>query len=305
MENDNKKQWSVYVHIVPKDISGYNHEKYYVGMTCKVDPNKRWENGFGYRGNKHFFRAIEKYGWNNIRHEIVATGLTHNDACNMEVELIKKYDSKNPRYGYNKTDGGDGTKGVKVSDKTRKKRSENSKGEKNHYYGKKHSEEVREKMSLNHYDCFGGNNPRAKTIHQFDLNWNYITSYPSSRDAARELGCTDGMGSAAIHHRTYFGSFWAHDDNIIIDELGYIKIKNKYNLPKSKIRKEVFQFSKDGEFISKYVSVFEANKITGVGKSGISGVARKKKKTSGGYIWRYIDDVVESEDNSGSFCLLR
>lgn len=58
-------------------------------------------------------------------------------------------------------------------------------------------------MSNNHYDCLGGNNPRAKTIYQFDLNWNYINHYPSSRDAARTLNCIDGMGSAAIYHKNH------------------------------------------------------------------------------------------------------
>ena len=27
-----EKRWNVYMHIVPKEISGYGHDKYYIGI---------------------------------------------------------------------------------------------------------------------------------------------------------------------------------------------------------------------------------------------------------------------------------
>lgn len=93
--------YTVYVHITPNN-------KYYVGIT-KQDVKERWKNSLGYQTQTLFWRAIQKYGWDNIKHIIVYTGLTHDEACQKEVELIAKYRSNNPKYGYNRTSGGDGT----------------------------------------------------------------------------------------------------------------------------------------------------------------------------------------------------
>lgn len=74
--------WSVYIHITPSN-------KYYVGITSK-EPCERWRNGFGYYSQKYFYNAIQKYGWDNIYHEIVASNLTKEEANNFEKLLIQK-----------------------------------------------------------------------------------------------------------------------------------------------------------------------------------------------------------------------
>ena len=100
-------KWTVYVHIVPKTISGHKHDKYYVGIT-KRTPQKRWGcNGKSYK-NIHFYNAISKYGWDNIEHYIIASNLTHDEANTFEKILIQKLRSNNREYGYNISDGGDG-----------------------------------------------------------------------------------------------------------------------------------------------------------------------------------------------------
>lgn len=63
--------------------------KYYVGIT-KQNPLKRWANGRGYCKNKHFYKAILKYGWDNFKHEIVFSGITKDEAIQREkMENIK------------------------------------------------------------------------------------------------------------------------------------------------------------------------------------------------------------------------
>lgn len=98
-------KWTVYVHIVPKSVSGYDYDKYYVGITSKA-PCQRWKRGEGYIGQV-FHKSVEKYGWDNIEHEIVATNLTEEEALNFEKVLITKLQAR--KYGYNCTDGGDGS----------------------------------------------------------------------------------------------------------------------------------------------------------------------------------------------------
>lgn len=80
--------------------------KIYIGITRQADPNRRWLSGHGYRYNTHFFNAIQKYGWPNIAHEIVARNLTMVEACQVEKDLIQQYDSANRNFGYNVSPGG-------------------------------------------------------------------------------------------------------------------------------------------------------------------------------------------------------
>lgn len=94
-----KKTWSVYVHIFPNG-------KKYVGITSRT-PEERWEaNGNGYRGQSFLWNAITKYGWNNIKHEILETCLSEEEAYKKEIELIDKLNLTNPIYGYNIAEGG-------------------------------------------------------------------------------------------------------------------------------------------------------------------------------------------------------
>ena len=122
----------VYKHTLP-------NKKVYIGITSR-NPIKRWSAGNGYKTQTYFYRAIQKYGWNNIKHEILFTDLTKEEACEKEIELIAFYKSNNPDFGYNNSIGGEnGRAGIHLSDEYRKKLSEANKG-------KHPSEDTREKM---------------------------------------------------------------------------------------------------------------------------------------------------------------
>lgn len=108
----------VYIHTSP---SG----KKYVGVTSQ-DVNKRWLRGHGYFRNEYFTRAINKYGWDNFKHEIVAAGLSKEGAEFLEKTLIARYRSNLKRYGYNIKDGGD-TNG-KHAERSKRLMSEHRKG---------------------------------------------------------------------------------------------------------------------------------------------------------------------------------
>ena len=104
--------YCVYKHTSP---SG----KVYIGITCRSNPEIRWNKGHGYSRNIHFRNAIKKYGWDNFGHEIIREGLTHEEANKAETELINQYNSANRSFGYNVSPGGGAW-----SDETRKKSSE-------------------------------------------------------------------------------------------------------------------------------------------------------------------------------------
>lgn len=106
--------FSVYIHTFPNG-------KRYVGITSR-DPETRWKRGKNYRNNIYLTRAFEKYGWDNVQHEIVARGLTKEEAEAKERMLIAFFGSNKPENGYNITSGGECV--GKHSIETRRKISE-------------------------------------------------------------------------------------------------------------------------------------------------------------------------------------
>lgn len=73
-------KWCVYRHT-------FSDGRIYIGITSD-EPEKRWDNGFGYQNQHKFFREIVPVGWNNITHEIVHTGLDERTARRIEKQLI-------------------------------------------------------------------------------------------------------------------------------------------------------------------------------------------------------------------------
>lgn len=89
--------YCVYKHTVPNG-------KVYIGITS-VNPLQRWCNGHGYKDNKAFWKDIVLYGWLNIKHEILYSELTENEARENEARLIYEHQSYKRRCGYNREAG--------------------------------------------------------------------------------------------------------------------------------------------------------------------------------------------------------
>jgi predicted GIY-YIG superfamily endonuclease len=94
------ENYSVYIHTCPNG-------KKYVGITRR-SPRRRWgSDGRCYREhNAHFYSAIQKYGWDKIKHEIVMDGLTKQDAEWYERYYIEIYQTTDREHGYNHATGG-------------------------------------------------------------------------------------------------------------------------------------------------------------------------------------------------------
>lgn len=182
----------VYIHISPD-------ERKYIGIT-QQSLNLRWRNGKGYQRNQYFWRAINKFGWENFKHEILFQGLNEQEAKNKEIELIKKYQSNNKKYGFNLDSGGNSVH--RFSEESKRKMSISS-------TGKKHTEETKQKISKNgkgikksketiekmRLAWIGEKNHRygktaynAKRIEQISLDGKIIASYESSYAAEKTTG---------------------------------------------------------------------------------------------------------------------
>lgn len=314
-------KWTVYVHIVPKELNGYDWDKYYVGITGQT-LSRRWRNGKGYK-DSYFAKAIKKYGWDNIQHEIIATNLTHDEACDMEKILIKKLESKNKYHGYNCTNGGEGMEGFHHSEETKRKISakvsgENSpmygrkqsaesiakrlmhinfKGENNPMYGKHHSDETKEKIRQtkinNKLDIYYN----SDEVYQFDKQGIFIQKFKSHRDASKSLGVNEGNISSAVHNeRQYaYGFIWRSANDVEFKKGTYIPLNLRVS--KRKIPSRIFQFSKTGEFIQQYETYKSIVQLTNYKKSTILSACNGNTPHGYGYIWRYEKDVIEKDDS--------
>ena len=210
--------YTVYMHVSPSN-------KRYYGITSQ-EPKRRWRKGNAYKHNDYFTRAIEKHGWNNFQHIIIAKGLDKETAEWLEIELIKEWDTTNRGKGYNILKGGDITDnplrgknhhnyGKPMSqgqkDKISKTRIESgvAKGKNNPNYGKHFSEESIKKMKdtkrnkteeekeewknnisnsrIKSGCAKGKNNPSAKTIICLTTNEIFYTM----KDASEKYNCCD------------------------------------------------------------------------------------------------------------------
>ena len=143
----NKQNGKSYVGITTRKIARRWYEHCYVGNSCGQLLNK----------------AINKYGIDAFEIQVVASAKTIVDLKELEKQLIVQYQTKVPN-GYNLTDGGDGLTGYRhteeqkkrngdakrgtvLSDETKQKMKDAHLGENNHFYGKSHSEETKQRIS--------------------------------------------------------------------------------------------------------------------------------------------------------------
>lgn len=98
--------YSLYIHIVPKEINGVR-DRYYIGTTEHL-PRKRWgKDGMRYKGHP-FYNAILEYGWDNMEHIVISCSLSKDDVLEAEGLCIEYTNSCDPEFGYN-AQSGDGT----------------------------------------------------------------------------------------------------------------------------------------------------------------------------------------------------
>lgn len=96
-----ERKYKVYAHINKKN------GKIYIGRTGSELEHRAGLSGNGYKNCSAFYSAIEEYGWNNFEHIVIIDDLTKEESQIIEGELIEKYRTTNPSYGYNSQAGRD------------------------------------------------------------------------------------------------------------------------------------------------------------------------------------------------------
>lgn len=177
--------------------------KVYVGMTSQ-SAEQRWKNGRGYHG-MHFYRAIQKYGWDNFSHEVIADGLTRNEACQLEKQLISEHNATDPQHGYNCASGGDGGGMInkhhtaEAKDKIRVARIRDG-------FSEEHKAHISEaKRGTNHHF--------AKRVYQYTKDGTFVKAWDYMSLASKELGINKAnIGETCNGKRKSAGGFiWTYE----------------------------------------------------------------------------------------------
>jgi len=258
--------YTVYIH------TNKINNKIYIGITSR-DPLKRWQNGTGYRKGTYFRSAIDKYGWDNFEHEIIANNLTKIEAENFEKILIKKLQTNDRNKGYNLTNGGNGALGYKFSKEQRQKISENNKGIKNPMYGRR-----------------GINNPLyGRTGEKSPTFGRHHTEETKQKMSLLKKG-----KSLSDEHKSKLSEVGKGRKHT---QEAKNKISKSHLGKNNPAARKVVQLDLDGNFIAFYETGKEAQDNTGIHFSNILGCCRRRQKTAGGFKWMYKEDYEMFIDN--------
>ena len=248
--------YTVYKHTAPNG-------KVYIGITCQT-LEERWKDGRGYKGQV-FYKAIQKYGWENIKHEKICECSKKDDAEKVEIILIKHYKSNQKQYGYNVSNGGN--VGGKHSEETKRKIGAKHKG-------KIVSEETKMLMRLHHHDVSKENNP------------NYGKKFSEER---RKQMSEARKGKRMGVESPRFGK--KHSEETL-KRMREVKLGKMCGI-ENPMSRSIEQYSKNGDFIKRYICILDAQKELNIVKGGeghISACAKGRLKTAYGYIWKYADE---------------
>lgn len=237
----------VYMHTTP---SG----KRYIGITAQT-VEKRWQKGFGYAygDNDYFFNAIKKYGWDNIKHEILFTGLTKSEAEEKEIELIAKYNTTSRDCGYNRETGG--------------------------YACPKHTEESKHKMSKVQKEIWANNPERREKLAEHRRG---CPMSNETKEKLRRANLGKKQSAETINKRVkklrgqkkpknseWLRAAWA---------AGWGN------------RKPVVQIDLDGKIIAEYDSAANAMRVLNLPYAKIADVCKGKAKSTYGLYFRYKEE---------------
>lgn len=142
-------------------ITNIVNHKVYIGVTENFDKRCREHLCAAKIVAKPLYRAMRKYGIENFLFEVIAEG-----DRDLEMSYITEYRSKNPKYGYNLTDGGEGTVGYSPSLEARQKMREAK-------LGRKLTNEHKQKIKAKHIGTKRSDETKAKIAKKLLNNKNF------------------------------------------------------------------------------------------------------------------------------------
>lgn len=247
------------IYMIKNKVNG----KIYFGQTIEEKGFRgRYRNGqwWKYTSNDHLRKSAEKHGIENFTIvEQFDVAYSKEELDLLEDLYICMYDTMNMEFGYNKKRGGSHGK---LSENSKKKLSEKTKGELNPMYGKKHSEETKQKMSQELKGKYSG----EKSVHYGKKYSEERRKRQSERQKVSMLG--EGNPMYGKHHNDKTKELYSQQRKGNMNSAKKVKCLNTG---------EVFNSAK------------EAAQHLGLVHGSITRVCRGERPSIKGYKFEYIE----------------
>ena len=281
--------YTIYCHIFPNG-------KRYIGLT-RTRPETRWGGqGQNYKTCLLVNRAIEKYGWDNVRHVILFQTEKKQDAEDMERLYISLFDTTDPEKGYNILPGGD----VATNDATPEMREKLGRGMR----GKHHSEEDKKKISEGvKRSIANGTMPVHKGWKHKEEWFETISEKQKATWTPERRAKMSEYMKKRFEDPEYRKSQKEHLDKIrklikprplTEEQKAQIsaRSKGKFVGGKSPQAAAIDQYTKDGQFVRRWDSMRDAERAGLGAVSNLSKACLKKPHhhTVKGFVWRYAGE---------------
>lgn len=266
-------------------------------------------------------RSIRKYGKKNFVKEILEYCNSQNELNKREIYWIAFFNSTNIEIGYNIANGGLGpglgmepwNKGKHLYEETKEKISKANKGrrfskevndkkgrkgELNSFYGKKHSDESRKKMSENHADISGDKNPMVK-LKKNPIKYNEWKNKAGKGMRGKKITPEQKEKRSKIlsgEGNPMYGKKHSDDTKQKISKANKGRkmddLSKKHISDGSVSKVKVQQYTLNNNFVAEYNCIREAAKANNIKcTNGISYCCRGKRSHCGGYIWKYCNEA--------------
>lgn len=276
--------YTIYCHIFPNG-------KRYIGIT-KTRLESRWDNGNSYKTCPLVDRAIKKYGWENVDHEVLDTAETKEEAELKERDYIKKYKCTDGRFGYNILPGGDvatneltddmryklgnGWRGKHRTEEEKRKIGEGvrktfKRASGNGHIGLKCNDSTREKMSIAHKKRWENEQLKSEAAKRMkdrmsdpEYKKKIVENLQKHPPKPRKLTEEE----KEIRRKAMLGK-WLGD-------------KSPCSIP-------VIQYTKSGEFVKRWANAGEAERAGIANRRNINKCCHHEPHchTAGGYRWEF------------------
>lgn len=279
----------IYCHTFPNG-------KRYIGIT-RTSPKRRWGKGRNYNTCPLMDRAVRKYGWENIKHEVIDTAESREEAEVKERQYIEQFMSDQPEHGYNILPGGDvatnplteeiryklgnGQRGRSRTDEEKSRisagvRETFSRPDSNGHLGMHHADSARQKMSKSQTE-----------------RWSKDQSLREAASERMRQRMSDPEFRAEVTEN--LSRYRRKPGEWTMSEEAKAKI-GAHNLgkwvgDKSPCSKPVLQYDRDGNFIRRWSNASEVERAGIASRSNVAKCCRgvPHVKTVGGFVWRFED----------------
>jgi len=236
-----------YFHIIYKLI--FPNNKIYIGQT--IDFDRRMNEYKNKSNNKKYnivvYKAIRKYGWDNVKQEIMFTVPTE-FVNELETVMIAEHNATNKKFGYNILEIGRSTIGFRHSEKTKNRIREQK-------IGISRSDEIRKKISKSLKGKYSNSDNPMFDVHRFGKDAPFYNK-KHTEESKNKIGASS-------------------------------KGRKHSEESKEKQSKLITVYSKCGDFIKDFKSISKASVELKTGITSISNNLSNRSKTANGYIFKY------------------